>query len=252
VTLYHTKDSYAEANFGIRWVEELLVTHKREGLWNLVVDADELLVLEEKWKNLYEFCTHLEERGRDALGTILVDLYGSRAIKDTPLLPGEKMLQECHWSDRHLYTTYSPSGGPGGLAPLYHGGARSRTFGIDTVVLNKYPLFRFRSDVMRLREGMHWIEGASPFYGHSLLLHFKYIASFHDYAEREVKRGEHWNGASEYKKYHSALQRNPEFSLYDRDFSVFFDNIASFVQRFPFMWSSKKNWNKNSEMDKNI
>ena len=238
VTLYHTADSYSEANFGIDWVSSLLKEHHREGKWNLVVDADELLVLEEE-ENLRSLCRMMEETNKDALGTILVDLYSDKPIRETPYRPGIEILEECCWHDKHVYTTFSPYGGPHRRGVAYQGGVRSRTFGIDTVVLNKVPLFRYRSQ-MKLREGMHWIEGADLLHGKGLLLHFKFIDSFHNYAEREAKRGEHWNDASEYKKYHYALQRNPLFSLYDPVLSVRYRGVRAFFDQYPCLWEEEE------------
>ncbi|WP_457602976.1 hypothetical protein, partial [Nitratifractor sp.] len=85
---------------------------------------------------------------------------------------------------------------------------------------------------MRLREGLHWIDHARFKWGEAVLLHFKYIETFHEYVEREIARGQHWNGASEYRKYHEMLRNDPEFSLYDPVLSVRFTGVRDFYERF--------------------
>ena len=232
VELFATAGSYAQARFGITWIEELLKRYREEGSWNLVVDADELLVLDERFDGLASLCRTLEEGGHDALGVPLLDLYSKGAIRKASYRPGLEILKECGWYDARFYTTFSPYGGPRGEAPIFQGGVRSRCFGIDSVVLNKYPLFRYRPG-STLREGMHWIDGVHARYGEALLLHFKYLSTFHRYAEEEAKRAEHWNGASEYRRYHEALQNNPDFSLYHPALSRRFRGVGHFFDEFP-------------------
>ena len=47
-----------------------------------------------------------------------------------------------------------------------------------------------------------------------VVLHFKFFSTFHEAAEREAARGEHWNNASEYKTYRGVLQQHPNLSLF--------------------------------------
>jgi len=235
VELFSTSQSYAEARYGIDWIESLLRRYKREGSWNLVVDADELLVLDESIKKLPDLCMILEEEGKTALSVPLLDLYSKGPIRTARYRPGLEMLDECGWYDARFYTTYSPYGGPRGKDPIFQGGVRSRTFGIDSVVLNKTPLF-FYSSNLKLREGMHWIDGVKADYGKGILLHFKYLSTFHRYVEEEVERGEHWNGASEYKRYYEALKQNPDFSLYHPVFSLKYRGVKEFFSQHPYLW----------------
>ena len=233
VELFSTADSYAKARFGITWIEELLQNYREEGSWNLVVDADELLVLDENFDGLASLCRTLEEGGYDALGVPLLDLYSKGPIREARYRPGLEILEECGWYDARFYTTFSPYGGPRGESPIFQGGVRSRCFGIDSVVLNKYPLFRYRPGLTLLREGMHWIDRVNARYDEALLLHFKYLSTFHRYAEEEARRGEHWNGASEYKRYHEALRNDPDFSLYHPALSRRFRGVGHFFDEFP-------------------
>ncbi|WP_457603328.1 glycosyltransferase family 2 protein [Nitratifractor sp.] len=230
VELYSTPQAYSQSLYGVRWAE-LLIKSKRLGRWNLVLDADEILMLDEEHADLPSLCRALEAQNCDALYTPFLDMYSDLPINQTPYRPGVDILKDCGYHDRIFYTTYAIYGGIIGETPTYFGGVRSRAFGLDRVVLNKLPLFKY-TPKMRLREGLHWIDHARFKRGEAVLLHFKYIETFHEYVEREIARGQHWNGASEYRKYHEMLRNDPEFSLYDPVLSVRFTGVRDFYERF--------------------
>ncbi len=230
VELYSTPQAYSQSLYGVRWAE-LLIKSKRLGRWNLVLDADEILMLDDDYPDLPALCRALEAENCDALYTPFLDMYSDLPINQTPYRPGLEILKECGYHDRTFYTTYAIYGGIIGQTPTYFGGVRSRAFGLDRVVLNKFPLFKY-TPRMRLREGLHWIDHARFKRGEAVLLHFKYIETFHEYVEREIARGQHWNGASEYRKYHEMLRNDPEFSLYDPVLSVRFTGVRDFYERF--------------------
>jgi hypothetical protein len=46
-----------------------------------------------------------------------------------------------------------------------------------------------------------------------VLLHVKYLQDFHARAVQESARGEHWDGASEYRRYAQRLSEDPSLSL---------------------------------------
>lgn len=78
---------------------------------------------------------------------------------------------------------------------------------------------------------MHWIDNATPAYGRSVLLHFKYIHTFHTYVMNEIKRGQHWNGASEYLKYSKFILKNPNLSFYNEVLSEEFTSTENFYDK---------------------
>ena len=83
------------------------------------------------------------------------------------------------------------------------GGFRQRVLG-TRVILNKVALFHNRPGV-RLSSGNHAIIGARCSDLRAVHLHFKYLADFRERVALEMDRGEHWNGASEYRSYARAL-----------------------------------------------
>ena len=83
------------------------------------------------------------------------------------------------------------------------GGFRQRVLGTP-VILNKIALFHNGPGV-RLSLSNHAIIGARCSDLRAVHLHFKYLADFRERVADEMARGEHWNGASEYRSYAQAL-----------------------------------------------
>ena len=83
------------------------------------------------------------------------------------------------------------------------GGFRQRVLG-TRVILNKIALFHNGPGV-RLSLSNHAIIGARCSDLRAVHLHFKYLADFRERVADEMARGEHWNGASEYRSYAQAL-----------------------------------------------
>ena len=228
VELYSTIQAYSQSKYGVKWAEVLIKT-KRQDKWSLLVDADELLFFDSEHRSIQGMCKDLDAAGYDSLYSPFLDMYSSSSISDTAYLKGKDILKTCHFYDKHFFTTFTVHGGIKGNLPTYQGGVRSRAFGLNTVVLNKLPLFKY-NPYMQMREGLHWIDNCNPLYGKAVLLHFKYIETFHEYVESEAKRGQHWNGASEYKQYLDFMHRNPDYTMYDAVLSAKFTTVENFYQ----------------------
>ena len=72
-------------------------------------------------------------------------------------------------------------------------------------VLTKVPLVRWDQQTRYLSP--HWVSPkiVAPVTG--ALLHFKFLADFHERAVHEAARGEHYDGAAEYRRYARTLDR---------------------------------------------
>jgi hypothetical protein len=217
VSLYVTPQSYSQGRFGVSWVDHL-IRRERYNKWNLVLDPDEFLECK-GFDNLSSLIEHLETHGFTALHSHFIDYYSSTSIKSSVCNEGDDITEVCKTHDKRFFSTYSPLGGTGSKYPTYQGGVRSRTFGVDSVVLSKIPLYKHTSPEVYPREGVHWIDNVKPLYGIATLKHYKYISTFHEYVERESARGEHWNGASEYRQYHEVLSQNADYSLFSKFYS---------------------------------
>ena len=221
VYLWHTTRSYAGSKWGVDWVE-LLLQNYGVNHWCLLVDADEILYYPDcETKNIRELCHELDRDGKQALSTILLDMYSKKPLKEAKYTEEQNFLDVCSYFDRKFYTSKALNGGPEKNVTAYFGGLRGRIFGNDqnSFCINKTPLVKYDYTV-RLYEGFHWIGNVEIASQTGCLLHFKYFSTFHDYAKREAKRGEHWNGGSEYMKYARKLEENPHLSFYDPGLSV--------------------------------
>ena len=200
VSLYRTSQSFAEAGCGWAWVETLLERHAA-GRWCLVADADELLVYPGYPDlGLRDVIAYHEANGVTAMATLMLDMYAAT------LCPP----QEAVGSLFDLCPYYDSDGIRVACRVLLDraqdrlmGGFRQRVLG-TRVILNKIALFHNGPGV-RLSLSNHAIIGARCSDLRAVHLHFKYLADFRERVADEMARGEHWNGASEYRSYAQAL-----------------------------------------------
>ena len=200
VSLYRTSQSFAEAGCGWAWVETLLERHAA-GRWCLVADADELLVYPGYPDlGLRDVIAYHEANGFTAMASLMLDMYAAT------LCPP----QEAVGSLFDLCPYYDSDGIRVACRVLLDraqdrlmGGFRQRVLG-TRVILNKIALFHNGPGV-RLSLSNHAIIGARCSDLRAVHLHFKYLADFRERVADEMARGEHWNGASEYRSYAQAL-----------------------------------------------
>ena len=119
-----------------------------------------------------------------------------------------------------------PEAGPYRNVTFHFGGARQRVFGEGAEYLvTKVPLLKYGPDVV-LAGGQHWTsipaDRIEP--GGVCVLHFKYFASFMDYARLEAAREEHSQNGPQYKVYSEGLDMQPALNLYDPDHSVQYED----------------------------
>jgi hypothetical protein len=198
VCLYTTKQSFELKE---AWIDLLLRRYAMER-WCVVVDADELLDYPESGNlGLEGLCSYLHARGFNTLHTILLDLYPDGPLAEMNYKAGEDYFQRIWYFDPpdRLLKVPRNFGARAGLDYRFAGGMRERVFGIRNCC-SKFPLLRFRAD-MFLHDGQHYIEGGRIADLRAVLYHFKYLQDFAPRAVEESVRGEHWNGAAEYKEY---------------------------------------------------
>ena len=76
--VYATRDSFAQANFGMDWIGALMQRHSPDR-WALYLDCDELLVYEDcENKALPDFITPFSAKGDDSFYAIMLDVYSKR------------------------------------------------------------------------------------------------------------------------------------------------------------------------------
>lgn len=204
--VFRTEQRFSEAGMGRLWAQVLLDDHGR-GHWCLVVDADELLVYP-RWERLplKGLCRLLEREGADGMRAILLDMYadGFPPLEESR---GRPLWETFPFFDRdpRSYRLIPHEGLPGRRARF--GGVRRRIFGVNSC-LEKVPLVRYGRR-MRLDAVGHWVENVRFSAVEGALLHFKFDAGFERRAREEALREEHFDRASEYKRYARVLADGP-------------------------------------------
>ena len=183
------------------WLDFLLRRHG-SGRWCVVADADELLDFPESASlGLRGLARYLEAGGWNTLHAILLDLYPPGHVGAVNYRSGDD-YRAYEWffdpltSLRRVPRVFWKGSG---LEYRFEGGVRERIFGVSNCC-SKFPFFKFDRG-MFLHDGQHYLEGAhiAPIRG--VLYHFKYLQDFVAHAHEEVRRGQHWQGASEYRRY---------------------------------------------------
>jgi hypothetical protein len=217
VHLYAADGSFAESHFGFAWLHPLL-DEFGHGHWTLTIDADELFVFPHcEQIGLHEFCSFLDRKGHDAVFAILLDMYSDRSIAGTSYARGEPLPDCCPYFDPGPYTTVKGNDFP---AFELRGGPRRRAFWgrltpFFPPTVSKVPFVKWRKGY-RYVNVTHYMRPAPAKLSDvtGALLHFKFLSDFHDRAKREAGRGEHFDGAREYKLYLQGLARDPSLTLH--------------------------------------
>ncbi len=225
VYVWTTNRSYKEAHMGIDW-NEILLKKYGNGHWCLNIDADEVFYYPgfESF-DIPELCRRLEAHEKHALPVILLDMYSDKPVRESFYQSGENFLNLCPYFDKTFYHYTEKNSGPCKNMTYFRGGLRQRIFNPNpqdlVFTVNKVPLFRYDRDVV-IYAGHHWTNIAKKHLpqARGALLHFKYLHSFAEYVEREVKRDEHVGGAFEYKKYQTKLQDDWDLTLFNINESV--------------------------------
>ena len=241
VRLFRTAARYSEAAMGIDWVNTLLAAFG-VGAWCVTVDIDELLVYPGSERApLRTLTAYLDRNGYGALSCTLLDLYPDQPLNECVYEPGDDLIAAAPYFDAGPYRT-----GPFELCPwvLIHGGMRERMFhpefkrrGVGAKLyealyhrilrhwsslearppqkpplLTKVPLVRW-DERTRYLKSTHGVSRKVVAPDTGVLLHFKFLHDFHARAVEEAARGEHYDNASEYRRYADRLDRDPNLTF---------------------------------------
>jgi hypothetical protein len=219
VSLWTTGHSYKKSRFGMDWVTWLQRRYAH-GHWTLTVDSDEFLV--------YPFCETrplaaltdwLDQGGVRSFSTLLLDMYPKGQVTDETYRDGQNPFEVAAWFDSGNYTI-SKNDAYGNL--WIQGGPRARVFFADkpsaAPALNKIPLVKWdrryvyvNSTHMLLPRGLNLVYDAwGGEKASGALLHAKFLDSFVDKAEEELRRKEHFASGAEYRAYREGLLQRPD------------------------------------------
>jgi len=213
VSVFHTSESYAQSDCGIRWVNALLNAYAI-GHWTLVLDADELFIYPDyEVLDLRRLTAYLEVSGAEAMRAPLLDMYAKPAIADTNYVAGASFLEACPYFDCDALS-YIRSDGAGRRA-----GPRHRLFWQDrqrshpSPFLVKIPLMKWRGG-LALEASTHVLRNARLAQATGMLLHFKLLHDFAGRVRLEADRKEHFADARQYAAYAEVISTNPALSAY--------------------------------------
>ena len=217
VRLYSASGSYAASKLGFEWLHPLL-DELADNHWVLIIDADELFVFPccERLM-LSQLCRFLDREGSDSIFAIVLDMYSQSSIAATAYRQGDPLLDVSPFFDPGPYVMERGSDFP---TFDLRGGPRARAFWSPTTpflppAMGTVPLVKWQRGYRYVIGRHHMHPAPARLSGLTgALLHFKFLNDFHQRAESEAARGEHFAGAREYKIYLEALQRRPDFSFY--------------------------------------
>jgi len=246
--VYYTKDSYAENNYGIEWVNKLL-NDKCKDKWCIVVDVDELL-MPNHHLSLEQIRNNMVRTNTNIAVACLLDFY-PRDFNSELYKSEQSFLEHSNFYDKmemdKIFMEIQDDD-----AVTIKGGLRHRITtdekpNNDSHCLTKKSFFKYDFyGLYKLSVGMHWIvpfdfvdwEDAEDkwksaphklkFYSQMLILgHFKYLKpNVFDHFKERVRRNQDWAGSVEYKKYVD----NERLMFFDSDVSMEYGDTCRVYQ----------------------
>ena len=226
--LYRTEESYRDAEFGTRWVNDLLQEHC-VGQFCFTVDVDELFWFDSrKYATLHNLVSAMELSGHNAVPSVLLDMYPEKT--NNHYRRGQDFLTHSPFFDKFNETHYEIR------ATLYQtfyflvGGVRNRLFG-GKPCIQKMPFFKYDFYPLAPSSGYHFFQENGKVLldtdlirlhrDPGVLLHFKFIKpQIQSFIEQRVERNEDWNDSSEYRAYLETIGNDRiDIQFYDNHYS---------------------------------
>lgn len=226
VSVFIATQEYRHSRFAVNW-QETLLSHYGLGRWALIIDSDELFTYSGSESKQIGYMTNLAERQRsNSFYAPMIDFYPYGGL-DSAQITGDKQFYEvCDYYDPvdSMKTQKNESYGPYSNSSIIYAGLRERIFGgynqfpAPNYLNQKYNLLKYVPN-MRLVEGLHFMYGQRVCLEKTAIMHFKYHAGFYSKVIREINSGQHWNGATEYKRYAKSLEANKESIMFEESLS---------------------------------
>jgi glycosyltransferase involved in cell wall biosynthesis len=258
--VFLTLNSYSEARFGLEWQHALLDEHGVDH-WCLVVDADEWLIYPGyESRSLPELAAYLQQSGAQGMFAFLLDMYGQVGVAGAIPGPEHSLLDACHFFDTQYLWDYGframlhltqprfpPSKVAGGprwrlLFPTLHRHyyVLKAIWRISDYLGVPLPVALRPAPNLRKIPFVRWLPGTRYPNAHAttpiklsdvtgVLLHFKFLEDFSARVTIEVGRKEHWQSASEYRRYLTKLKHGPGLSFH-YDGSVAYQDSQQLVR----------------------
>ena len=217
VHVFTTAASYAGSHWGVHWMNAMLDAFG-DGHWTLTIDADEQFIYPHYEElGLPLLCRYLDYVKAQAVFCLLLDMYSDRPVAEAVHDPAGALMDTCRYFDAGDYRVSRSSSA---RYSEIHGGVRERIFRsvqarYHPPTVSKVPLVRWRKG-MRFLYSTHSLTHVTTSKISGALLHFKFLSDFHDRVEAEVARGEHYDGAREYRAYRDLDAETGDGQLHDR------------------------------------
>jgi glycosyltransferase involved in cell wall biosynthesis len=206
VVLYSSDTEYKHSHYGVAWQQAILGNHCL-GKWVLLADADELLVYEGcESKNLETLVNEIEHEGCNAATTFMVDMYPFDDLEDADF-DKQSPFEAAPWFDNPPLIHWHLGSGMYSNASSYLSALRHRLAEHaqpNSFTSQKYGLIRYQPWV-RYSQGLHDASNLTVSSKPTWFAHFKYHSGFKDKVKIEVRRGQHFNNATEYRRYADML-----------------------------------------------
>ncbi len=220
VALFSADTEYRASTYGVAW-QQALLAHFRLGLWTIVVDADEFLVLDlARRMRLLDILQTPEFTHAEGVRTFLLDMYPKGPLAEATFERADPFT-EAGFVDREPFLSQSLGRGPYSNQPTWTSAVRHRLIPgsrPELFVAQKIAVLRY-TPFMRLSAGLHYVGDIRLAERDLVLAHFKYHAAFHKRVIEEVRRRQHFNDAEEYRKYLALLSEGREV-VYDPAISI--------------------------------
>jgi len=226
VVLYSADTQYRMSHYGVDWQQAVLANHFL-GKWAVVADADELLVFEGWTKtSLSEALERISEEGADAAQVLMVDMYPEGPLSSADLTEADP-FEVAPWYDKIPFRQVHLHRGVFGDGPTVTSNARHRvdpTSPPHAFTTNKYAIIKYNPGV-RLSEGLHSATNLRVSSKIFWFAHFKYHSGLATKVAEEVRRGQHFGNAAEYRRYESLL-KTYEAGIWREGVSAKFDRYV--------------------------
>jgi len=219
VSLWRTHASYRASRYGLDWLTGLQMRYGSRH-WNLMVDADELLIYaNHDHRSLHDLTAWLDQQGRAAFGALMLDLYPKGPLGSQAYDPETDPAKVLKWFDAGPYRTQRQS--PAGNLWV-QGGVRERMFFTQvrqcSPTLNKIPLVRWscryafvnscHSVLPRnLNAAYDGPRGETP---SGVLLHTKFLPEIVEKSKIEKQRRQHFHDPDQFGPYYDEIINSPD------------------------------------------
>jgi Glycosyl transferase family 2/Galactosyltransferase len=206
VTLYSADTEYRHSHFGVTWQEAVLAAHGL-GRWAVLADIDEFLVYRSSaTRPLPVLTSELQAQGADAALVLMVDMYPQGDLDDADFATTDPFqAANCH--DQRPLLHWRLGAGAYSNSDNYLSALRHRLIpdsAPNMYTSQKVALLRYQP-WMRLSEGLHCASGVSRARERLAFAHFKYHRGFREKVMQEIARKQHFDDASEYRRYMNML-----------------------------------------------